>query len=123
MKQKKFKLTKDSFAKMCAEAGITPAFRETYMGREIIVGYGFVRHPEWVLRKFGVEKGQFPFGCYCTCWAIPEGERIPVAAIVPDPPVPEGVQDERAARIAITVLAARDHIDKVKKVEGMKLNA
>lgn len=118
-------LTKDSFERMCRAAGILPAYRETYCGREIVVGYGFVEKAERDLQKFGVSEGDWPTGCYAVAWAIPEGENIPVGMVVPNPPVPVSIIDpveQTASRIAFAVGLARAHIDSVRKYRRAHLN-
>lgn len=118
-------LTKASFERMCNDAGIWPAHRETYRGLEIIVGHGFSQLPERDFQKFGVKEGDYPNGCFATCWAIPQGDKIPVAAVIPDPKIPGvylGEDAKRAARVELAVKAARAHIDDIYKVRRAGLN-
>ena len=50
------------------EIGVKPVGRHKIYGHDILFGDGFVTKPYPALKKFGIEKNDFPNGCYCTVW-------------------------------------------------------
>lgn len=64
---------KSVLEKSFSEIGVKPVGRQTIYGRDILFGDGFVTggretDPYRKLQKFGIEKGEYPNGCYVTCW-------------------------------------------------------
>lgn len=77
------KLTKDTLARMCASASMREELRQSYKGYDIFIADGFASRPEVTLQKFGVEPGQFPFGVFCTLWAVAKGEDfVEIASVI-----------------------------------------
>jgi hypothetical protein len=114
MRKKPFKLTKDSFAKMCARADIKPVHREAYRSYDILIGDGRVINPGAVLGRFGIEQSDFPLGCFCTVWCIAKDDKIALAGVLPNKLTHDIHYDEnskRMARVAAGVVMARKHID------------
>lgn len=66
--------TKADIERMCRRAGMTPAERTTYKGREIFVADGFSSVPQHHYKRFGVDPEDFPKGAYCTLWFVGKGE-------------------------------------------------
>jgi len=48
--------------------GVKPVSRRRIHGQDVLLGDGFVAEPYPALKKFGVEKDDFPNGCYTTVW-------------------------------------------------------
>lgn len=55
---------------------MSPASKEYTTRGEIFIADGFSAHPEIAFQKFGVKRGDFSFGCFCTMWSISDGDRI-----------------------------------------------
>lgn len=123
--KKKFKLTKDSLARMCANAGILPAHSESYKGYGIVIGDGRVVNPAVVLKRFGIERDDFPFGCYCTLWGITKDDDVFIAGVLPNSLSHDASHDansRRMARISGGVMVAKMHIDKLRKAAAKRLH-
>jgi hypothetical protein len=108
------KLTKNNVINMLARAGTQPAYRGVHQGYDIYIADGRTDKPEWVLRRFGVEPGDFPNGCFTTFWFVAEGERFLVGQMLPfdifhDPQYDE--QSKHTARVAGALVQARNFID------------
>jgi len=117
--KKQFKLTKDSFARMCANADIKPVHREAYKGHDILIGDGKVSNPDRVLGRFGISKDDFPLGCFCTVWCIARDDKIHLAGILPHKLTHDIIYDEQSrqrGRVGAGVLLARRHIDTMRSV-------
>jgi hypothetical protein len=123
MRKKQFKLTKESFARMCANADIKPVHREAYKNYDILIGDGRVANPDVVLQRFGIEKDDFPLGCFCTVWCVAKDEKIALAGVLPIRLTHDILYDEnskRMARVAAGVVTARKHIDTMRRAsEGI----
>jgi hypothetical protein len=65
---------KQKIERMCRAAGMVPAKRETINGVEIFIADGFAAMPHTVFGRFGVEPGDFPFGCFATLWWASKGD-------------------------------------------------
>lgn len=59
---------KSTLEKSFDQIGVKPVARHRVYGYDILFGDGFVAKPYPALKKFGVEEGEFPHGCYVTCW-------------------------------------------------------
>lgn len=125
MKKKPFKLTKENVTRMLATAGISPAYRESYSGYDIYIGDGFVRHPDFTLRRFMVDKGEFPDGCYATFWFVAEDEKFVIGQMLPFDLRHDIHYDEnskRTARVAAAMIQARKSVDARKQAKRMRLH-
>lgn len=68
-------MDKSNIERMCRDAGLTPEKREPFEGMDIFVADGFVAQPHVTFRRFGIESGEFPFGCFATLWWTAYGEQ------------------------------------------------
>lgn len=59
---------KQKFERMCSAAGMQAVRRENINGADVCVADGFSATPHVTFKKFGIEEGQFPYGCYGTFW-------------------------------------------------------
>lgn len=67
-------LNKSSVEDMCDRAGIKPSYRGGVHGVDVFICEGFSMTPDVTFRRFGVGRGEFPWGCYCTIWWVARGE-------------------------------------------------
>lgn len=67
-------MDKDTIARMCAAAGLSPEVREKLRGYDLFIADGFSMIPEVHYRRFGVVKGDFPNGAYVTLYFLAKGE-------------------------------------------------
>lgn len=67
---------KDAIERMCRLAGLVPARRETLQEHDVFIADGFCAKPHETFRRFGVEPGEFPFGCYATIFWTAKGEDL-----------------------------------------------
>lgn len=112
---RKFKLTKDTLAEMCARAGMLPEVRHAYKGYDIFIGHGFTPRPGRDFRKFGIEESAFPFGAYATVWSVAKGEDHILVANVNPYKNPQ----ERGLRLIEAMTEAKRFIDKLKAEQGL----
>lgn len=73
-KSQTFKLNRRTVEKMMAEAGLRPEKKETIGAYEVYIADGYSPQPHITFRRFGVEKGEFWWGCYATFWFIARDE-------------------------------------------------
>ena len=73
-KPKSGMLTKETVEVMMANAGMSPEIRDKYREHEIFIADGYSSKPQHVFKRFGVEKGEFVNGAYCTIFFIARGE-------------------------------------------------
>ncbi len=64
--------------RVCANAGLQPARREKICGHDVLIADGFSAEPHVTFRRFGVDKGEFSWGCYATIWWIAHGDKIEI---------------------------------------------
>lgn len=67
-------IKKDDMERMCSNAGMRPEKRAKIDGHEVFIADGFSKVPHFTFAKFGVNKGEFPDGAYCTIWFCVKGE-------------------------------------------------
>lgn len=68
-------MNKAKIERKCREAGLPPAHKGEVDGVEVIVADGYVSPANLhKFRKLGVEKGEYPLGCYCTIWWIMQSD-------------------------------------------------
>lgn len=115
-------LTKETVSKMLGAAGIQPEKRIAHDGYDIFIGDGFAAHPENTFKRFGVNKGEFPFGAYCTIWFAAQGEDF---FLVGCPALYDAFHDKnmdinakKAGRINNAVRDAKKFIADKKRQEG-----
>lgn len=70
------KLSKETVEGMCDRAGLKPERREGINGYDVFVCDGFSAEPARTFKRFGVERGEFSFGAYCTIWWVARGEEF-----------------------------------------------
>jgi hypothetical protein len=124
--KKKFRLTKDSLARMCAGAGMQPEIRTHYRHFDVFIADGFTAHPEVTLRRFGVGPGDFPFGAFVTMWSVAKGEdHIEVASILTEDAFKGHGEQAKRDRLKAALYKAGEFIAKRQRLSrsGNLLNA
>jgi hypothetical protein len=67
-------MNKDVLERCCLAAGLVPERRERIRDHDVFVADGFAARPDVTFKRFGVTKGEFPFGAYATIWWTAKGE-------------------------------------------------
>lgn len=123
---KKFALTKNTLARMCAMAGMQPEVRTNYKQYDVFIADGFTDRPGVVLKKFGVGPEDYPFGAYITMWAVAKGEdHIEVASILTEDSFQGHGLAAKQTRIKAALYKAGEFIARRERVSksGIILNA
>lgn len=68
------KLNRRNVERMLADAGMRPEKKMTLGDRELYIADGFAAPAFPKLARFGVTRGEYPFGAYCTIWFLAKGE-------------------------------------------------
>lgn len=69
------KLTgKAKIEKMVRDAGLTPQSRRSVRDYDLLLADGLSLPPHKHWRRFGIDPGEFPRGCYVTFWWLMKGE-------------------------------------------------
>lgn len=123
--KKKFKLTKDSLARMCAKAGMQPEIRTHYKDYDVFIADGFTALPWVTLKRFGVGVEQYPFGAYVTMWGIAKGEdHIEIASILTEDAFKGSGEQAKRDRLKAALYEAGVFISKRERLKsGINLNA
>lgn len=70
-------MLKHKIESICRRGKMKPVRRAKINGTDIFIADGFSATPHITYRKFGIEKGDFPFGCYATLWWVSnDGEKL-----------------------------------------------
>jgi len=67
---------KSYLEKSFSEIGVKPVSRRKINGQDILLADGFVSKPYPALKKFGIDKDDFPQGCYTTVWLWGKDDKI-----------------------------------------------
>lgn len=124
--KKKFKLTKDSLARMCTAAGMQPEIRTHYRHFDVFIADGFTACPGVTLKRFDVGPEAFPFGAYVTMWAVAKGEdRIEIASILTEDAFKGHGEQAKRDRLKAALYKAGEFIAKRERISksGVLLNA
>lgn len=65
---------KDKIERMVRESGLVPQDRRKVRDYDLLLADGFSLPPHRVWRRFGIDEGEFPRGCYVTFWWLMKGE-------------------------------------------------
>ena len=111
---------KNKIESMCRNAGMLPVKRGNINGVEVFIADGFAAKPHITFRTFGVDKGEFPFGCFATLWWVSKGdEKLDIGqplffdAFHDSGYSPEGKQ---TGRVNAAMKEAEKFLDRRKKV-------
>lgn len=106
--------------KACREAGLAPVHRDKLKGYDLFIADGFVSRPEKHFARFGIEKGEFPLGCYVAMWALAKDEgKFHVGGPVFFEALHDGEWDKstrQRGRINAAVRDAENHLKMAEKV-------
>lgn len=61
-------MDKHKIEDICRRSGMVPVSRTRVLGAEVFIADGFAALPGITFKKFGVDPGDFPGGCYATLW-------------------------------------------------------
>lgn len=117
-------MQKDAVERMCRKAGMVPVSRTNIDGAEVFIADGFSspdKIDERFGRKFHVTKDDFPGGCFATLWWVSRQEdKLDIG----QPLFFELFHDrhmssegKKYARINSAVNAAKEYLDRRKKVK------
>lgn len=67
-------MDKHKIESICRKSGMVPVSRDRIDGTEVFIADGFNAHPGIAFKRFGVDPGDFPGGCYATLWWISRKE-------------------------------------------------
>ncbi len=114
-------MKKQAVEEACRKAGMKPALRTKIMGVEVFIADGFSFQPEKMYARFGIEKGDFPLGCYATLWWVAKDDDLDIGQ-----PVffdflhnPEyDLATKKIARVNAAVKEAQGFLNSRKKVRS-----
>lgn len=114
-------MKKQAFEETCRKAGMTPAHRTKFHSTEIFVADGFSFNPHTKFARFGVEKGDFPLGCYATMWWVAKDDDLDIGQplffdFMHDPEYDLGTK--KMARINSAVQEAAAFLKRRKEVKA-----
>ena len=69
-------LTVDGVEKMCKKADMSPVSKHEYGDYTVYINDGFSKQPHVAYQRFGVERGDFMFGAFCTIAWISKDQHI-----------------------------------------------
>ena len=70
-------MLKNKIESICRRGNMRPIKRDMVDGVDVFIADGFAAMPHVTYKKFGIEDGDFPFGCYATLWWISsDGEKL-----------------------------------------------
>lgn len=113
--------TKADMERMFAAAGIRQELRQPYRDYDIYVGEGFSSPPHFPYRRFGIDRDEYPFGCWIEFYWIGKGERLFIGSILHiDAFHNSGIDaaTKKKMRLNTAIERARQDIDKLKAVHA-----
>lgn len=116
------KLTKEAMERNCRAAGMVPEKRETVQGYDIFIADGFSGTPHYHFARFGVEKGEFPFGCFATLWWIGKDEELDIGRPILFDAFHNPEMDKDTKRIGRINRAMQDAVDFLRRRKRIQLN-
>lgn len=115
-------MNRKNVERMLALAGMRPEKKMMLGDRELYVADGFASPAYVKFGRFGAERGEFPFGAYCTIWFLAKGEDyfelgIPMLFdAFHDPSIPN--TSRQRARINKAIENAKQFTDRRRKARG-----
>jgi hypothetical protein len=96
--------------------------RDNINGVEVFIADGFSSAPHITYRKFGINDGEFPFGCFVTLWWVSCGDE----KLDTGQPLffdafhdsQHSLEGKKLARINTALLAAKKFLEDRKKVRA-----
>lgn len=97
---------------------MVPERRDTIDGVEVFIADGYSARPELKFKKFGVEPGEYSWGCYVTLWWISKDDDLDVGQPIffdamHDPEF--DTTTKKHARINTALKTATEFIERRKK--------
>lgn len=71
-------MKKQAVEEACRKAGMKPALRTKILDVEVFIADGFSFTPEKAYARFGIDKGDFPLGCYATLWWVAKDDDLDI---------------------------------------------
>lgn len=111
-------IKKEDFERMCRKADMAPVMKGNFAHGEVCIADGFTKHPVRNFgRAFGVERGDFPSGCYATVWALFQDEVFVVAdAVFFDPLHDLAMASRQDGRVRVAMERAEKFAETMEKV-------
>ena len=114
-------MKKQAVEEACRKAGMKPVLRTKILGAEVFIADGFSFTPEKVYARFGIEKNDFPLGCYATLWWIARDDDLDIGQpiffdFLHDPSY--DIPTKKIARVNTAVREATSFLKTRKKVRS-----